>query len=565
MTKTNYLLPIILVALLMEKPAASQTTAPGTTFRIDSFSVVKSGALFFNDLFEDGAAPPSAPDLLTGTNTAISYTTNGLFIESGGKVSLNVDNGDDSTTPAGRPARIHSARLLTSTNSTSARNLGPDDTFVVSGVFDLIFPGPNSEAFRVSVSDRTQPQGPDDTTNDVVRVSFERSERERTTCRDPLTLAPVGAVRGELVIRLLSLDFVLNMTTPLDCFKIDLTGNPDQIRLTVAKINAASSEITGWFTYMKQGVDLSTTVFRVTDPIFTGGVLPDGTPFAAEQHTRPQFDAFFVPGTPTPNIVAELTTGSPVSISQTVNTPSTPFNLEFDYLFTTVTGNLTVSLGGVNVHAISAPSATNPNFQKASVSIEGALLNQNGIDLEFSLDGVTGSTIQLDNIVFPGLVNGDFQTGNLTVWHVSTTGTGTVAAMHTPSLVALDIKPGECPNPVSIKKKGVLPAAILGSRSFDVRNIDLTTLRLEGVSPVRTDFEDVSPPFEPFAPKQDAFDCNNFGPDGFEDLTAKFDAQRVIAAIGPVNNGEIRAVSVTATLIDGTPIRGEDVIVIDGR
>ncbi len=54
----------------------------------------------------------------------------------------------------------------------------------------------------------------------------------------------------------------------------------------------------------------------------------------------------------------------------------------------------------------------------------------------------------------------------------------------------VDIKPQSCPNPLNVKTKGVLPVAILGT-DLDVRNIDISTLRFNGVAPVRSGFEDV--------------------------------------------------------------------------
>jgi hypothetical protein len=41
----------------------------------------------------------------------------------------------------------------------------------------------------------------------------------------------------------------------------------------------------------------------------------------------------------------------------------------------------------------------------------------------------------------------------------------------------LDIKPGSFPNSINTKKKGVTPVALLGSSTFDVTTVDVTTLR----------------------------------------------------------------------------------------
>jgi len=41
----------------------------------------------------------------------------------------------------------------------------------------------------------------------------------------------------------------------------------------------------------------------------------------------------------------------------------------------------------------------------------------------------------------------------------------------------LDIKPGSYPNSINTKSKGVIPVALLGSDTFDVTTVDVTTLR----------------------------------------------------------------------------------------
>jgi hypothetical protein len=51
--------------------------------------------------------------------------------------------------------------------------------------------------------------------------------------------------------------------------------------------------------------------------------------------------------------------------------------------------------------------------------------------------------------------------------------------------VAIDIKPGSDPGSINPASHGVIPVAILGSESFDVTNIDLTTLTFgpDGATP----------------------------------------------------------------------------------
>jgi hypothetical protein len=134
--------------------------------------------------------------------------------------------------------------------------------------------------------------------------------------------------------------------------------------------------------------------------------------------------------------------------------------------------------------------------------------------------------------------------------------------------VPVDIKPQSCPNPLNTNAQGVLPVAILGTATFDVTKIDVATVKLAGVSPLRSALEDVATPFVPFIGKMAPFDCTVAGPDGFLDLTLKFDNQAVVAALGTVTDGEVLVLKLTGKLLPafgGTPIAGEDVVVIQKK
>ncbi len=133
--------------------------------------------------------------------------------------------------------------------------------------------------------------------------------------------------------------------------------------------------------------------------------------------------------------------------------------------------------------------------------------------------------------------------------------------------VPVDIKPQSCPNPLNIKAKGVLPVAILGTGEFDVSDINPQSLQLLGVVPVRHALEDVATPFVPSNGNNNDHECTDAGPDGFTDMTLKFDAQAVIQAIEaslgrPVTDGEELVLPLEGELFDGTPFVGEDVVVI---
>jgi hypothetical protein len=54
-----------------------------------------------------------------------------------------------------------------------------------------------------------------------------------------------------------------------------------------------------------------------------------------------------------------------------------------------------------------------------------------------------------------------------------------------PAVVQCRIRSGSCPNPVNPRSRGVLPVAILGTADFDVLDVDIASLLLEGAAPVR--------------------------------------------------------------------------------
>jgi hypothetical protein len=123
--------------------------------------------------------------------------------------------------------------------------------------------------------------------------------------------------------------------------------------------------------------------------------------------------------------------------------------------------------------------------------------------------------------------------------------------------VAIDIKPGSCPNPLNVNAKGVLPVAVLGTADFDVTAIDLASVRLAGVAPIRSSFEDVGTPAD-----GGECECTTAGADGYIDLSLKFNTEDIVNAIGEVTDGETLELTLTGELSDGTAIEGADCVVI---
>ncbi|MEW6981649.1 hypothetical protein AAD001_03235 [Colwelliaceae bacterium 6471] len=94
--------------------------------------------------------------------------------------------------------------------------------------------------------------------------------------------------------------------------------------------------------------------------------------------------------------------------------------------------------------------------------------------------------------------------------------------------VLIDIKPGSCKNPVNVKSKGVLPVTVFGNENIDVSNINLESISLHGVAPLRSTIKDLG---QPWLGLDDNSACEDKEPDGFNDLSLKFKTQEIVAAI----------------------------------
>ena len=139
--------------------------------------------------------------------------------------------------------------------------------------------------------------------------------------------------------------------------------------------------------------------------------------------------------------------------------------------------------------------------------------------------------------------------------------------------VAVDILPRRCPNRITVgrrhSRKGVR-AAILGTENFDVYRVAVNSIRLGGAAPIggslpNATIRDMATPYEPFLGKRDEEDCSRERRDGFDDLTLTFESREILARYGPLADGDVVVLPLTGHLLDGTPIRGEEVVVIRAR
>jgi hypothetical protein len=122
----------------------------------------------------------------------------------------------------------------------------------------------------------------------------------------------------------------------------------------------------------------------------------------------------------------------------------------------------------------------------------------------------------------------------------------------------------ESREPISKFKQGLVPVAILGTADFDVIDIDTSTLLLEGVAPITWDKKDVATPFNGVF-SGDCLDCTRLGKDGFDDLTVKFKAQELAAALVGTPDGACLELELTGELFDGREISVTDLVIIHNK
>lgn len=204
--------------------------------------------------------------------------------------------------------------------------------------------------------------------------------------------------------------------------------------------------------------------------------------------------------------------------------------------------------------------ATGPIFQGDSVPGDNNGPTNNGRLWDIRSEDVSGFLDELNNPNALTLTTG--VANDCLSLHVAVINLEAGDAPDQPLIeVNLDVHPTSCPNPVSSKGKGVIPVAILGTADFDVMDIDLSTVELEGVSPLRSAYEDVADPYTGgLSDPLDRNDCTTDGPDGLTDLTLKFDKSELLDALGSPAKGSVIEVEIVALTLGGTPIIGSDVI-----
>jgi VCBS repeat-containing protein len=220
---------------------------------MDAFRIWRNGTWIFEDEFEDGTAPPSAPPFVNGQ--AASYGTSGVFLEDGAGGRLVMDGVLASAFPGnGYPEMDagHAAVLNTNTDPSSlTAGLKSNHDFVVEAVFDLVVPDQEREGYGFQLSDAFNQLG-----DDRAAIAVRRTD-------------------GEVYIQLASNDAVADTRSVVARHLLDpLAG--DQILLRLSHAASEPGVITASYEYLSGGlgtggVELGTAiVFGLDTPGYAG-------------------------------------------------------------------------------------------------------------------------------------------------------------------------------------------------------------------------------------------------------------------------------------------------------
>lgn len=247
---------LLFISLLM---LASWPSA-ATVFSLDRFVVARNGAIIFDDEFDAGGPPPSAPNFLSNGNPASYAIAGGATMgpEVGGKLLLNPSqNGVLIPGILGNPTNlVQKATLQTNINPASPNGLKQGNAIAIAAVYDLIAPSVYREAYGIRFEDFGGASGGNDTLELAVRRMQDNS----------------------LAVSFRELDFVSDVITNIaDYFLTPQDMLNQQIALILQTVGT-SSEVQAGFAFGNGGVFgplafLSGTGTIFTDENYTRGVI----------------------------------------------------------------------------------------------------------------------------------------------------------------------------------------------------------------------------------------------------------------------------------------------------
>lgn len=125
--------------------------------------------------------------------------------------------------------------------------------------------------------------------------------------------------------------------------------------------------------------------------------------------------------------------------------------------------------------------------------------------------------------------------------------------------VPFDFKPLSCPNKQSFDYPGTQKAAILGTATFNVNQIDRSSLELNGLPIKTTSIRDVAAPYSGTVSNCSA--CSSLPADGIKDLELVIDQPKRLGSYSPEDGTDCFKLTLTGKLLPqygSTPIEGID-------
>ncbi len=219
-------------------------------FHVDNFSVSKNGSVFFNDSFDDGTPPPSAP------NSASYFVRGAMGPEADGKLTLDSSDAVPTVLALGNTMLVQSAILATDINPLdTVAGLKIDDILLIQAVFDLTIPSVTTESYGINLTDRATGMGFEG--DDIVGVR---------------AINTLGGVK----VQFFEASFVDSTFNPIDSMLLE--SGHDQIMFELMRADTNTKAVTASFAYIDSGI------MGTSQPL-TGSA----TIFNEENWTRAQF------------------------------------------------------------------------------------------------------------------------------------------------------------------------------------------------------------------------------------------------------------------------------------
>ena len=118
------------------------------------------------------------------------------------------------------------------------------------------------------------------------------------------------------------------------------------------------------------------------------------------------------------------------------------------------------------------------------------------------------------------------------------------------------------PSPFDLTSNDVMKVIVVGKKGFRIGRIDPMSARLEGVAPLGFAIEDVAAPINGRRGTKRHRHPSGIETDGIDDLALEFDTKEIAQALRDLNGDGMAVLELTGKLKDGTPILGEDIVVI---